>query len=160
MEDLIGYDLIIENSMRGVVYKVLKKVEKNGLRGDHRFVISFSTKHFGVIISDKLLAQFPSEMTIIIQHQFHSLVIKENNFKISLNFSGIPECLTIPYQAITSFSDPAVNFALKFSASEELSDQEEDITQASEKEALKNNLNTTDKIVSLADFRKNRDKNH
>ena len=40
-QDLIGYDEIIENSMRGVIQATLKKIENSGLPGSHYFVISF-----------------------------------------------------------------------------------------------------------------------
>lgn len=151
MEDQIGYDLIIEESMRGVIYKVLKKVEKSGLKGDHHFVVSFLTNHFGVVISDKLRQRFPNEMTIILQHQFHSLNIGENAFKISLSFSGTPENLTIPYRAITAFSDPSVNFALKFNATDETENDDQESTPQNP-----TSTEATNNVVSLEDFRKNR----
>lgn len=153
MEDSIGYDIIIEESMRGVIYKVLKKIEKSGLKGDHHFVISFLTNYSGVIISDKLHQKFPHEMTIILQHQFHSLVVGENSFKLSLSFSNIPETLTIPYRAITSFADPSVNFALKFNTVDEPENDEKTPEATSENTT---NADVSGKVVSLEDFRKNR----
>ena len=41
IEDLIGYDEIIENSMRSVIFETLKKIEKDGLPGNHYFIITF-----------------------------------------------------------------------------------------------------------------------
>ncbi len=151
MQDQIGYDDIIEDSMRTVIYKVLKKVEKNGLSGGHHFVITFSTNSSGVSLSETLKKRFPSDMTIVIQHQFSSFVVAEHFFKVSLSFSGVLENLTIPYRAIYSFADPEVNFALKFNVL--------DVDSYGEVGA-ENQTDTdlSDKVVSLADFRKNRDK--
>ena len=78
MQDLIGYDKIIENSMRTVIYHTLKKVEKTGLPGNHYFIITFLTKFKGVKIPTSLLAKYPEEMTIAMQHQFKDLIVKEN----------------------------------------------------------------------------------
>jgi len=152
MQDQIGYDEIIEDSMRIVIYKVLKKVAKNGLHGGHHFIVTFSTKSPGVLVSEALQKKFPSEMTIVIQHQFNSLVVADNYFKISLSFSGILENLIIPYKAISSFADPEVNFGLKFNTIN-IEDYQED--EAIEKPA---NIDLSNKIVSLEDFRKSRDK--
>ena len=154
MRDHIGYDTIIETGMRDVIFKVLKKVESEGLKGEHHFVITFSTRHFGVILSDALKQRFPIEMTIIIQHQFQSLMVMENAFKIALSFSGVMETLTIPYKAISSFADPSVNFGLKFNniAAE---DGEEDVEENFDSNPASN---IDEKVVSLADFKKNRDK--
>ncbi len=154
MQDHIGYDTIIEAAMRDVIFKVLKKVEKEGLKGEHHFVITFSTKHFGVVLSDALKKRFPLEMTIIMQHQFQAFEVLENCFKVSLSFSGVLEKLTIPYKAISSFADPSVNFGLKFNnleAEDENEIEEENVEVIAE-------ADLGEKVVSLADFRKNRDK--
>ena len=115
MTDLIGYDKIVETAMRQIVYKALNKVKNEGLLGGHYFVISFLTKATGVDVAKDLLDKFPGEMTIIIQYQFKDLVVDEDAFEVSLSFSGVYQKLRVPYNAITAFSDPHVNFGLKFS---------------------------------------------
>ena len=131
MQDHIGYDAIIESAMRDVVFKVLKKAE-NGLTGGHHFVVTYSTKYFGVVMSEYLKQKFPSEITIVIQHQYQSLMALENCFKIRLSFSGVMESLTIPYKSIISFSDPSVNFGLKFN----VDDSDEGIIEEQNQEQL------------------------
>ena len=110
---------------------------------------------------EALRKRFPSEMTIVIQHQFSSFVVADNYFKISLSFSGVLENLTIPYKAISSFADPEVNFGLKFNAIDiednDIEDCEED--EATQKQNHKSDeIDLSAKVVSLDDFRKNRDK--
>ncbi len=161
MHDHIGYDTIIETGMRDVIFKVLKKIENEGLKGEHHFVITFSTRHFGVTLSDSLKKRFPIEMTIIIQHQYQSLMVMENAFRISLSFSGVLETLTIPYKAISSFADPSVNFGLKFNNIEsEDADVEENIEISANSDTISDadEKIISEKVVSLADFKKNRDK--
>lgn len=162
MQDLIGYDKIIENSMRGVIKQVLKKVEKTGLLGEHYFVISFSTSHKGVIMPESLREKFPEEMTIVIQYQFNYLITKEKNFAISLSFSGKFEELIIPYEAITSFADPSINFGLKFNNYDML-DYEEGVEEMlleadGDNDSKKTKFDTSAKVISLDDFRKNKNK--
>src|SRR5690606_6932400 len=157
MEDLIGYDQIIENSMRNVIYEALKRVEKTGLPGNHHFVVSFTTNHPGVLIPQHLKEKFSEEMTIIIQHQFSSLIVGKNNFEITLSFSGNANRLVIPYRAITSFADPSINFGLKFSSYQLREDEE--VENNSPKKQSAQALDLSAKVISLDDFRKNKDKN-
>ena len=69
MKDLIGYNEIVESSMRNIVSGVLKKVQKTGLQSEHHFVIAFLTKFPGVEIPEYLLLRYPEEIIIVIQHQ-------------------------------------------------------------------------------------------
>ena len=156
MQDQIGYDTIIESAMRDVISNVLRKVRNEGLKGEHHFVITFSTRHNGVIISEQIKQRFPSAMTIILQHQFQSLQVLDNCFKIILSFSGVQESLTIPYKAIQSFADPSVNFGLKFNNTEEDDEDEIPINQEFNR-SINTDSDLSGKIVSLADFKKNRD---
>jgi uncharacterized protein len=166
MKDLIGYDKIIENSMRGVIKEVLKKVEKFGLLGEHYFVISFCTTAKNVKVPKNLKSKFPEEMTIVIQYQFNYIMIKEDHFIISLSFSGQFEELTIPYDAITSFADPSINFGLKFNNYDildydEIEEDEDGLeipNNDSNSKSKKKKFDTSAKVISLDDFRKNKDK--
>src|SRR3974390_2896399 len=99
-EDHIRYDLLTQQALRGVVRTVLTDVAKKGLPGDHHFFISFNTGAEGVRISERLRAQYPQEMTIILQHQFWDLTVSEHGFDVGLSFGGIMEKLSIPFDAI------------------------------------------------------------
>jgi len=122
MPDHIRYDLLTQQALRGVVRDVLADAAKKGLPGEHHFFISFDTHADGVRISDRLLAQYPEEMTIILQHQFWDLKVADNEFEVGLSFGGIPEKLTVPFEAINGFFDPSVQFGLQF---EEVAEGEE-----------------------------------
>jgi hypothetical protein len=122
MADQIRYDLLTQQALRGVVRNVLADAAKKGLPGEHHFFVSFDTRADGVRISDRLLAQYPEEMTIILQHQFWDLKVADNEFEVGLSFGGIPEKLTVPFEAINGFFDPSVQFGLQF---EEVTEGEE-----------------------------------
>ncbi|HEY6023709.1 MAG TPA: ClpXP protease specificity-enhancing factor SspB [Pseudolabrys sp.] len=122
MADQIRYDLLTQQALRGVVRSVLADTAKKGLPGDHHFYISFDTHAEGVRLSDRLRAQYPDEMTIILQHQFWDLKVGDDEFEIGLSFGGIPERLTVPFEAINGFFDPSVQFGLQF---EEVTEGEE-----------------------------------
>lgn len=161
MQDLIGYDEIIENSMRSVIYETMKKVEKNGLPGKHYFIMTFLTKFPGVSIPKSLKDKYHEEMTIVIQYQFKALVVDHEYFKISLSFSGKYEKLSIPYKAITSFADPSMNFGLKFSVNFDEAEDEEGADHANKNESKKkkSKIDLSAKVISLDAFRKNKNNN-
>src|SRR5471030_1356614 len=114
MADQIRYDLLTQQALRGVVRNVLTDAAKKGLPGDHHFFIEFDTLADGVRMSDRLRAQHPEKMTIILQHQFWDLTVNEHAFEVGLSFGGITERLTIPFEAISGFFDPSVQFGLQF----------------------------------------------
>jgi len=113
-EDLIRYDVLAQDALRGLVKKVLGEVAQAGLPGEHHFFISFNTRYPGVRISARLAADYPGEMTIVLQHQFWDLAVTDSAFEVGLSFKGVPEKLHVPLRALTSFVDPHASFALKF----------------------------------------------
>lgn len=116
--DHIRYDVLARDALRGVLRKVLTDAATHGLPGEHHFFITFVSKAEGVKISPRLLAQYPEEMTIILQHQFWDLTVLEDRFEVGLSFGGIPERLIVPFSAIKSFLDPSVKFGLQFDTSD------------------------------------------
>jgi hypothetical protein len=133
MAEQIRYDLLTQQALRGVVRSVLIDTAKKGLPGDHHFYISFDTKADGVHMSERLRAQYPDEMTIILQHQFWDLKVNESEFEVGLSFGGIPERLTVPFEAINGFFDPSVQFGLQF---EEVAEGEERAPPANAQEPV------------------------
>ncbi|HEY8380673.1 MAG TPA: ClpXP protease specificity-enhancing factor SspB [Microvirga sp.] len=113
-KDLIRYDLLVQDALKGVVRKVLIDAGRDGLPGEHHFYVSFRTDFPGVRLSNRLRDKYPQEMTIVLQHQFWDLGITEHTFEVGLSFSGVPERLLIPFDALTGFFDPSVQFGLKF----------------------------------------------
>jgi uncharacterized protein len=114
--DHIRYDVLARDALRGVLRKVLTDAATHGLPGEHHFFITFVSKAEGVKLSPRLLAQYPEEMTIILQHQFWGLEVEKDFFFVTLSFNDRHERIRIPFEAITSFADPAVKFGLRFEA--------------------------------------------
>ncbi|MCD0416257.1 ClpXP protease specificity-enhancing factor SspB [Rubrivivax sp. JA1024] len=123
--DHIRYDVLARDALRGVLRHVLTDVAQHGLPGEHHFFITFQSKADGVKLSPRLLAQYPEEMTVVLQHQFWDLVVTEDRFEVGLSFGGIPERLVVPFAAIKSFFDPSVKFGLQFEAADEAEDTDE-----------------------------------
>src|SRR5271165_1778640 len=111
-EDLIRYEALVLDALRGVVRAVLQRVLKRGIPGDHHFFITFETRAPGVGLSKRLKDQYPHEMTIVLQHQFWDLAVTEDRFEVRLSFNNVPERLIIPFSAVRIFQDPTVHFAL------------------------------------------------
>jgi hypothetical protein len=116
--DHIRYDVLARDALRGVLRRVLADAAEQGLPGEHHFFITFLSTAEGVKLSPRLLAQYPEEMTVILQHQFWDLVVTEDRFEVGLSFGGIPERLVVPFSAIKSFFDPSVQFGLQFDPAE------------------------------------------
>lgn len=115
--DYIRYDILTQNALRGVVRTVLADAAAKGLPGEHHFYVSFDTRAVGVKLSPRLLAQYPTEMTIVLQHQFWDLSVEDTQFAVTLKFRGRPSRLVIPLSAISAFGDPSVNFGLQLKTS-------------------------------------------
>ena len=113
-KDFIGYQALTDAALRGVVRDALRRVEKQGLIANHHFRITFKTVFAGVEIPDFLREQYPEEMTVILQHQFWGLKVKDDVFEVTLSFKKVPATLTIPFAALTQFVDPGVDFGLQF----------------------------------------------
>ena len=144
-ESLIPYDEIVQDALRAVVGRVLGEVERTGgLPGEHHFYITFKTRAPGVSIPKHLLERFPDEMTIVIQHRFWDLKVEEDNFTVGLSFGGVPATLHVPFNAVTQFHDPAVEFALTFHANA-------DETVAAEHEEAENDTPADDSAPAAKD---------
>lgn len=127
-KDVLRYDLMVQDALKGVVRKILTEAARDGLPGEHHFYVTFRTGAPGVRLSQRLREKHPDEMTIVLQHQFWDLSVGEHSFEVGLSFSGVPERLLVPFDAISTFFDPSVQFGLKFEAQ----DQAEDAASAQE----------------------------
>lgn len=124
-KDLIRYDLLAQQALRGLVRKVLADAAQQGLPGEHHFYVKFATEAPGVLMSPRLRGQYPEEMTIVLQHQFWDLEITDETVSVTLSFNAIPERVTVPFSAIRGFFDPSVQFGLEFDAEEAAEDSAE-----------------------------------
>ncbi len=117
-EDQMRYDLLAQQALRGVVRAALERVRVDGLPGEHHFYIAFDTTHPGSKLSDRLKRKYPEEMTVVLQHQFWGLEVRDDGFNVELSFDNIPEKLEVPFAAIRGFFDPHVQFGLQFEMEE------------------------------------------
>ncbi|MBT7559511.1 MAG: hypothetical protein HN671_03135 [Rhodobacterales bacterium] len=155
MTDTINYAQMMQKAMQSLMIDVLKKISKNGLPGNHHYFISFDTKFEGVVVADWIKQRYPEEMTIVIQHWFDNLEVNADNFSITLNFGDNPENLTIPWNSISTFVDPSVEFGLRFEdeANEDI-DAVEEIPESKMVIIEDDDENNVAEIVSLDSFRK------
>ena len=165
-EDLMRYDQLAQNALKGVVREALRRVEKSGLPGEHHFYIQFNTKYPGVNIGERLAERYPREMTVVLQHQFFNLQVTEERFQVELSFDNIPERLIVPFASVKGFLDPAVQFGLQFEvvhedASAETKPKKSTEPKAVVKQTEESNIVVLDekpveapKVVSLDAFRK------
>ena len=156
-DSLLPYDAWAEEALRGVAVRALQFAAAQGMPGAHHFYVSFRTDHPGVIIPNRLLAQYPQEMTIVLQHQFWDLKVDEalGRFSIGLSFGGVASTLVVPFAALTAFADPHVQFGLRFrGAPEEAANV---VLPESETPAPEPAPAEKPQVVSLDAFRKRKD---
>jgi len=157
-EDLLRYDKIVERALRSVVRTALEQIADHGLPSNHSLYITFRTDHTGVSIPDSLHKEYPEEMTIVLEHQFWDMEPSEHKFEITLSFNKVHERLSIPFDAVTAFADPSVQFGLKFEAIDELTEGAiaaiADLPAPSEEPTEEKPESDSDKVVALDAFRK------
>ena len=146
----LRYDRMVEEALRGVVRETMREVEKHGLPADHHFYVTFDTTYPGVEIPEYLTSRYPSEMTIVLQHQFYGLKITQKDFCVTLSFNNTPERLVIPFNSIRIFADPSVSFALQFEGPDDEYDDDEDFDEA----ALDALIAETERAITERDDRK------
>jgi hypothetical protein len=159
----LDYDYLWQNALRGLMREVLGMVAEIGdAPGEHHFYIEFLTRAPGVNIPEDLKKDYAERMTIVLQHQFENLTVDQDKFAVTLWFKGKGARLEIPFEAVTSFADPSVQFGLRF---ERKADRKEAVEErraapkakppdeAVSKGAEKDQGDSAD-IVSLDSFRK------
>jgi hypothetical protein len=157
---IIHYDEMWGEALRGIVRKALQACD-NGLPGGHHFYITFRTRHPTVDISPALMARFPDEMTIVLQHQYWGLEITEDWFEVTLSFNRINERLHIPFAAVSAFADPYAKFGIQIPTDasielepEEVPDDEAEPADQEQGAAAPPPAEETGRVVTLDAFRK------
>ena len=154
MADEIDYGNLMHNAMRSLIQDVLTEVKNNGLPGEHHFFITFDTNHADVEMASWLKDRYPTEITVVMQHWYDDLEVKDDGFSVTLNFGDTPEHLVIPYEAILTFVDPSVEFGLRFETNEEDEDTDEQKPTVSKESIKVDTKKETGQVVSLDNFRK------
>ena len=154
MADEIDYGNLMHNAMRSLIQDVLAEVKTNGLPGEHHFFITFDTSHGEVEMAPWLRERYPTEITVVMQHWYDDLEVRDDSFSVTLNFGDTPEHLVIPYEAILTFVDPSVEFGLRFESSEEEDNAEAPAVFKSNEANTEKSEKETGQIVSLDSFRK------
>lgn len=111
---MIDYKSLLNDAMLSVVKKALTDIQKSGLTEDQSLYISFHTNYPEVVLSKSIKEKYPQEITIVLQHQFDSLVVSKGAFSVSLAFGGMPETIVVPFKSLTNFVDPNANFSIQF----------------------------------------------
>jgi uncharacterized protein len=152
--DEMHYEQLAQDALRGVIRSALERAAMpEGIPGAHHFYITFKTRAPGVSVPPDVLAKYPDEMTVVLQHQYWDLKVEGDRFSVMLKFGGMPKVLSMPYTAVTRFYDPSVQFLLQF----EMPLIEEAADEAPGPETAEAPPPTGDdgpKVVSLDQFRK------
>ncbi len=122
----LRYDVMVQTALRNVVKEALSLVAEHGLPGDHHFYLAFNPQHPEAVVPDFLKEKFGEEMSIVLQHQFWDLIVKDDGFGVTLQFDRKPYELWVPFDALRGFFDPSVQFGLQFQEGDEEDEDEFD----------------------------------
>src|ERR1700753_3412624 len=119
-ESLLPYEKWIEQALRHVGAQAMEHCAAEGLPGGHHFYITFRTGHPGVELPQRIRAQYPQEMTIVLQHQFWDLGFDHDShtIQVGLSFGGVPSKLVISLDAVLEFAAPHITSGLRFQTAE------------------------------------------
>jgi len=154
--DEMHYERLAQDALRGVIRAALERAaEPGGLPGAHHFYITFQTRAPGVQLPPDVVAKYPEEMTVVLQHQYEDLAVEADRFSVMLRFGGVPKAMTVPYRAITRFFDPSVQFLLQFeTVIEEVIEDEVEEAPVEPTTPPPPSGDEGPKVVSLDQFRK------
>ena len=140
---MINYQKILNKNMIQVFKDILKEIKDKGLSNSNHLYITFETIYKDTIIPQWLIEKYPNDMTIVIQHEFYDIELKEEFFNITLSFNDIKTKLKISYESIISFADPSSNFGLVLKQVK------------SKKNIKKQNLDQKNNVINFSNFKKN-----
>ncbi|RZJ27500.1 MAG: stringent starvation protein B [Brevundimonas sp.] len=155
--DDMHYEQLAQDALRGVIRSALERAAgPDGIPGAHHFYITFKTRAPGVSVPPDVIAKYPDEMTVVLQHQYWDLKVEQTKFSVMLKFGGMPKVLAMPYTAVTRFYDPSVQFMLQFEAPTTIEEIAAEVAAAETEATPTPALGGDDapKVVSLDQFRK------
>lgn len=152
--DEMQYEKLAQDALRGVIRAALERAASpGGIPGAHHFYVTFKTRAPGVTVPPDVVAKYPDEMTVVLQHQYWDLAVEPDLFSVMLKFGGMPKVLTVPYTAVTRFYDPSVQFLLQFEAPEPVAEPVAELP-APKRPDPSTPGDDGPKVVSLDQFRK------
>jgi hypothetical protein len=153
--DEMQYEKLAQDALRGVIRAALERAASpQGIPGAHHFYITFKTRAAGVSVPPDVVAKYPDEMTVVLQHQYWDLAVEHDLFSVMLKFGGMPKVLTVPYNAVTRFYDPSVQFLLQFEAPEPVAQTVAELPAPPKRSEPVASGDDGPKVVSLDQFRK------
>ena len=149
---MIKYQKILNKNLLNVFIEILKEVEKKGLDGNNHLYITFATNNSKTSVPDWLLQKYPSEMTIVIQHEYYHLSVNKKNFNIGLSFNNKKSDLTISFDSIISFADPSAKFGLNYQFNKSIEQNDKKIVVKKKKSIKKKNSTN---VINFSSYKKN-----
>ena len=144
----LNYGQMMQRALRSVMAEALGTVAEIGLPGDHHFYITIDTRHPETDLPDWLRAEYPKQITIVLQFEYSDLEVSDEGFGVQMSFADRNAAIYAPFDSVLTFVDPSVEFGLKFDATEiEEDDASEPVAEAKPDEG--------GEVVSLDQFRKN-----
>ncbi len=143
---MINYDIILNKNLLNVLKEVLIQIQNNKSTNHNQLYITFNTQDKNVIIPKWLLAKYPRNITIVLQHEFYNLKVSKEYFNVTLSFDDIKTDLKISFSSIISFADPTADFGLIL---------QKDNKQKKINTNLENKKMKKDNVINFSNYKKN-----
>lgn len=111
--DVWGTREMLRSAIQNIFREVIIRAIETGVPDDHALFITFDTRIEGVVLSRDLMEKWPTQMTIVLQHQYSNLHIDDDALVVTLSFNQIPQTVRIPFHAIEEMGDPKAPFCLR-----------------------------------------------
>jgi hypothetical protein len=86
--DEMNYEQLAQDAKRGIIRSALERAAMpEGIPGAHHFYVTFMTRAPGVSVPPDILAKYPEEMTVVLQHQYWDLKVEPTRFSVMLTRS-------------------------------------------------------------------------
>ena len=152
----IDYEKLLDNALKSVIKDALIHAQFNGLSDGTHFFITFKTREPGVVLPDFLRMRYPDTMTIVLQYSYNNLNVSDKEFGVQLTFDGRPFFIRVPFSALVEFKDPSADFMLEFHPKSMPASADNDMELPLDEKP--NSVPDDKRVVSLDEFRKNRNK--
>ena len=79
----------------------------------HAIQIWFRTNAAGVDIPPRSRSEYPTDMTIILQHQYRNLIVTAKSITVTVSFKGVWETVVVPFDTLIMVSDQTADIDIE-----------------------------------------------
>jgi len=112
-----AYQPLMREALQGVVRKIINLVSMMERHpemdtGVNTLYIMFNPQHPKTKLPANLIEQYPDQLSIVLGNRWHSLIVDDDCFHVTLSFDGVETPISVPWESILCFADETAQFGL------------------------------------------------